>query len=467
MSSFQEGFDRVVDNIGGITGTVESAQYANNVQKAVDGAIDALRREAVHRSKVSDDYLKGWLAEQWHAETLKVSGAARGRSDVWASVPGDNGPGDVRFGDATTTREAQIKYWKTGEDTAKAVSRPDYEGMEKVVPRDQLEKLKEVAERLAQKNQMNRPEQAAHYQDTADRSSDHVEVGNASSKPLDEKQAKEMAKDFRKEKDIDPDKYDLNTETYVEWSDIARQAGQAALHAAVMSAALSAAPHIWAIVREHIETGQIDTNKLVERGQDVLLGASTAGLRGGVAAGLTAACKTGLMGDALKSVSPTAIGMATTLTLNVLDYSIQLQQGRITNRDFAHHCLRDTFVLSTGILGASVGQLLIPIPMLGALAGNLVGSTLGAVAFEGANQVILGICVESGWTFFSMVKQDYTVAEEVLRQAGYDLFCTHSFNRQSFSTGNFSTQSFRTTTLSFMPIRRGVIACNAVGYLRV
>lgn len=466
MSTFEEGYSRLFDNIGGVNGAYESAIYASNVENAVNSTIEALRNEAAHRVNVSSaDYLKGWLAEPWHAETLKASAAARGRGDIWANVPANNGAGDVLYGNATITLEAQLKYLKTGEETAKGLSDPKYNGMDKIGPSEQLEKIKEAAERLAHKNQLNSPEQAVNFQDTAERASDRLEIDTASSKPLDEKIAKEMANDFRKDGDIDADKYGLNTENFVEWSDVARQAGQAALNAAIMSAALTAAPHIWAMIREHIETGQIDTNKLAGRFQDVLHGAGTAGLRGGVAAALTVACKTGLMGDALKSVSPTIIGMATTLTLNALDYSIKLQQGTITNQEFAHHCLRDTFVLSTGIFGATVGQLVIPIPMLGALVGNLVGSTLGAVAFEGSNQVVLGLCVESGWTFFGMVSQDYTVSEDVLRQAGYDTFCTHSFNKQSFSTESFSIQSFNTNSLGFTPVRRGVIACNSVGYL--
>jgi hypothetical protein len=148
-----------------------------------------------------------------------------------------------------------------------------------------------------------------------------------------------------------------------------------------------------------------------------------------------------------------------------LDYSFKLQQGIITNQEFAHHCLRDTLVLSTGYLGATVGQMIIPIPWLGALAGNIVGSTLGAVVFEGTNQVFLGVCVESGWTFFGMVSQDYTVSEDVLRQAGFETFSAHSFSKQSFSTGDFSVQSFSINSLSFVPVCRGVIACNAVGYV--
>ena len=95
--------------------------------------------------------------------------------------------------------------------------------------------------------------------------------------------------------------------------------------------------------------------------------------------------------------------------------------------------------------------------------GNLVGSTLGAVAFNGANQVILGMCVESGWTFFGMVRQDYTVPEAVLRQAGYDLIDTRSFTVQSFSVQSFGVQR-SAPILSASPISRGVLACNVVGY---
>jgi len=467
MSSFRQGYNRMLDNMGGIAGTLEAVEYSNNVQKAVEQATEALRDEASCRANFSLDYLKGWLAEQWHAETLKISGAARGRNDIWANVPGDNGPGDILFGNVTCLKQAQVKYYRTPEATAKAISRPDYGGMEKVVPGDQLEGVRRTAGTLADRNMMNRPDQAAQYQDTAERASDRLEVGDAFSKSLDEKHAKEMATDFRKYDEVERDKYGLNSESFVEWTDIAREAGQAFLHAAAMSAALQAAPHIWILTKEYIKTGQIDPVKLAERGQAILLGSATAGFRGGVAAGITAACRTGLLGEALQSVSPMAVGMTTTLTLNVIDYSIQLSQGRITNQEFAHHCMRDTFVLATGYLGGTVGQMIIPIPILGAMAGNLVGSTLGAVAFNGANQVILGICVESGWTFFGTVRQDYAVPEAVLRHAGYDLIDTRSFTVQSFSVESFCVQSFITNSLSFTPIRRGVLACNVVGYTRV
>lgn len=465
MNQFKKGFEHTLNDVGGVAGTTESTEYISNVETAIDNAVAAIKKEAAHRSNVTEDYLKGWLAEQWHAETLKVSAQARGRNDIWANVQGNNRPGeDVRYGNSTTSKVAEVKYYKSGDDTAKAISRPEYEGSTKIIPSDQKDSVRSAAERLAQKNQESRPAQAAQYEDTARNADDRLRVDNASSKPFDEAQAKQMAKDFKRDGDVDPDKYGLNAESFVEWSDIARKSGEAALHAAALSAALTAAPHIWSILNEYIESGSVNADLLVERGQAVLFSASAAGLRGGVAAGLTAACKSGLLGGSLKRISPSAIGMATTMTINAIGYSLQFQQGVITREEFAHHCLRDTFVLSIGMSGATIGQLLIPIPVLGALAGNLVGSTLGAVAFEGANHVIMGVCVESGWTFFGLVGQDYVVSEDILRFCGYDLFTKQSFQTQSFSVSSFGVQSFRTNSLSFQSVRRGVIKCTTVGY---
>lgn len=465
MNNFQRTYQQVINNIGGVAGTTEGADYAYKVQDAVDLAIDSLRKEADHRINVSPDYLKGWLAEQWHAETLKVSGAARGREDIWASVEATNRPGeDVRYGDGYVSKMAEVKYYKTGEDTAKAVSRPDYEGKSKIVPGDQTDEVRQTAERLAQKNLLNRPEQSGHYQDTAENATDSLKVGNASSKPLGEKEAKDMANDFKKDSDIDSNKFGLNSENFVEWTDIGRQAGEAALHAAAISAALQAAPFIVSSLKEFVETGTIRNENMQQRGQAILLGAGNAGLRGGIAASLTAACKAGLMGEVAKNVSPVAIGMATTMTLNAINYSISLQQGKISRQEFAHFCMRDTFVLSSAFLGASIGQMIIPIPLLGALAGNIAGATFGAVVFEGAHQSILGLCRESGWTFLGIVKQDYTVPEDILEKAGYDLIRVQSFAVQSFSVQSFTVQSFSTNSLSFTPVRRGVISFNTIGY---
>lgn len=466
MSNFNKKYKQTLNNIGGTLGANESTVYSENIQSAIEKAVNALQNEANRRTNVPVDYLKGWLSEQWHAETFIIHSKVRNNDNVWAKVASNNKTGeDIFYGNDVEIKIAEIKYYKDGLNTAKAISRLDYIGKEKIVPSDQLDAVRESALKKAAKIGSYRPEQAENYRDTANRADDRLRIDNVSSKPLDEAAAKEMAKDFKKDKSINPDNYGLNSEEFVSWNDIARQSGEAAMHAAILSAAISAAPFIWDILKDYIETEAIDVNMLTNRGTLILSSSAAAGLRGGIAAALTASCKTGLLGASLKNISPAAIGMATAMAINAIDYSFKLQRGVITNHQFVNYCIKDSFILSSAMAGASIGQLIIPIPLLGALVGNLVGATLGGVLHNGINQTMLGISIENGWTFFGLVKQNYVVSDDVLKQVGYDLITVHSFKPHALNVNSFAVQSFSPTSLGFIPLKRGVIASNTIGYI--
>lgn len=100
---------------------------------------------------------------------------------------------------------------------------------------------------------------------------------------------------------------------------------------------------------------------------------------------------------------------------------IVLYQGNLSPEQFAETCIRDVFVISIGVLGASTGQALIPVPILGALIGNFIGSTCAAIIFEGSKSIFLSFFIESGISFFNIVKQDYTIPREILEKCGFNL----------------------------------------------
>ena len=95
MDTFQEGYQLILNNIGGVQGTVESAEYAANIKDAVNNAVKNIDSMAEQKENISVDYLKGWLAEPYHADTFNIDAAARGRTDLRAKVPNDNGPADL------------------------------------------------------------------------------------------------------------------------------------------------------------------------------------------------------------------------------------------------------------------------------------------------------------------------------------------------------------------------------------
>lgn len=465
MSDFSDAYFRANKDIAGVGGALESAAFVNDVQSAIDAALAAMKIESDRLANVGVNYVKGNLAEVWHAETLKVAAVAKGNEEVWAEALINCKTGqDVAYGNSSEAYMAELKYYGSAKDTAGALGNPAYVGNQKVVPSDQLEGVITESQKQAARNQDIRPEVAAAYQDTADAVSDRIEIDGVTSKPLTEGDAKSIASELKRDGEINADKYGLNTEGFIEWSDIFRESGSAALNAAAFSAALTAAPHVYRIIDKCIKTGELDAKLIREGAGHVLSSSSAAGLRGGLAAVITGSCKSGLMGASLKGVSPTAIGMATAMALNSIENSWRYAQGQITGKELAFNSSRDAVALMMGGGGAALGQMLIPVPVLGALLGNLVGSTIGAVGFSYANNKVLGICVESGWTFWGLVDQSYVVPEQVLRDAGFDLFAPQYFKPELFAVNKFNVQRFQTDRSGFTFLRRGVIAFNTVGF---
>ncbi len=77
MSDFADAYFRASKDFSGVSGALESAGYIADVQSAIDTALAAMAKEAERRANVGVDYVKGNIAEVWHAETLKVSAAAQ------------------------------------------------------------------------------------------------------------------------------------------------------------------------------------------------------------------------------------------------------------------------------------------------------------------------------------------------------------------------------------------------------
>lgn len=464
MSEFKEAYRDASKYYSGAC-ALESAKFVDEVQKAVDEAVLALKKEAVRLDNVSVNFTKGNLAEVWHSETLKVSAAAKGNSEIKAEVLGTNKTGqDISYGDSSVEYNAELKYYNSAERTAKQLGNPDYNNSQKIVPTDQLEGVIAESQKQAFRNQGNRPEVSSAYQNTADQVSDRLEVNGINSKPLTESEAKNLAADLKQNNEINPEKYGLRTEGFIEWSDIYRESGSAALNAVIFSAAITAAPNVLRILAKYKQSGQLDEILLREGVGNVISHSSNAGLRGGIAAVITGSCKAGLLGPSLKGISPSAVGMATAMILSSIEHSWRYAQGKISGKELAFNSSRDAIALAMGVGGAILGQMVIPIPMLGALIGNLVGATLGATCSSYANNKVLAICVETGWTFWGFVDQNYIVPEEVLKEVGFDLFSHEIFMPEQCDLNRFSTRTFQENHIGFTVLRRGVISFNTIGY---
>lgn len=134
----------------------------------------------------------------------------------------------------------------------------------------------------------------------------------------------------------------------------------------------------------------------------------------------------------------------------------------------------DTLVVSSGYLvsmkiGGMIAQALFPeLPGIGYAIGSLLGCSLAVVYNIGKNKFI-SFCVDTGFTCFGLVEQNYELPDEVLREMNVD---TARIGRARVGTASVPrTQSTVNIirapyeTIDITVLRRGVIGVNKIGYV--
>jgi hypothetical protein len=384
MSEFRRGYERGVAAAGGLAGAAHTGVWVNGVDAAVEQAAANLRAVAERYGNLEVHYLKGHLAESWHEGTFNIDAARGGVSHLERLERlGLNGGGsvDLRLHHEGGHTDFQSKYYRSGAETAKAHARPEYEGQVPVVPGDQLDAAREEAARLAAKN-VHRPDQAARYADVRDHATTRVEGEHARSQPLDERDALHIAKDAKKG-ELDPAAHGLRIEDQVSWGDVALQASEAGAIAAAVSAAAAAAPYVARALRQLVADGEIDPEILRSGAWAAGRGAGQGAVRGAIAAGVVAAGRAGLLGEALKNVSPPVVGAVVAVAVSTAADAVALRRGDIDAEEFGRRMTTNAIVASFGTAGAAAGQALIPVPYLGALVGGMVGSAMGSATAGG------------------------------------------------------------------------------------
>ena len=348
---------------------------------------------------------------------------------------------------------------------------PLYGQQYRLVPSDQIDKIKELLQKKIDTESARRPELAKRYQDTLDKITDRVKdsEGNESI-PLSNNEAKEIA-DLAKEGGFDPADYGITTEELVKYEYVLKQAFQAGLSAATISLVLKVAPEIIKAIQYLIKNGELDEKQFQKIGFAALTGASEGFIRGSVSAAITTACKAGLWGEAMKSVNPSVVGVITVITMDTMKNAFAVATGKKTRRELADELVKEMFVSASSLLvGGLVQGIMIEMPLLGFMLGSFVGSVVGSFAYSVGYNAVLSFCVDTGFTMFKLVDQNYTLPEETLKQIGIDVFSYDKFDYQGFEHDKFQADKFEQDefdygTIDVVFLRRGVIGVRQIGYV--
>lgn len=149
-----------------------------------------------------------------------------------------------------------------------------------------------------------------------------------------------------------------------------KQALKAGLNAATISIVLRTAPEIINAIKYLIENGEVDEEQFKKIGFAALKGGSEGFVRGTVSAAITTACKSGVLGAALKSVDPTVIGAVTVLVMDTVKNSYKVATGKMTRYEMSNELMRTMFTTTCSLALGATSQAFIEVPVVGYMIGS-------------------------------------------------------------------------------------------------
>ena len=430
---------------------------------------------------------QGYVFEELQAGTYNIDATAAGAWDR-ASTLQVNSKGSV---DAHTKSgmDFSMKSYKTGKESGVAQAalnpetrRPLYEGQKRVVPTDKLEGAIAETHRRAISNQDSRPDVAYANSDAENNLTDRIrnDQEGIESKPFTRKQIDKATKEAQKgDGEFSAEDVGVSVENAIKPEYIVKQALEAGYTAATLTAAFRLAPEIYKCIDYLIKNGELDLNMLRNAGASGISGATEGFLNGAVACSLTLMAEKGLLGEALKSVGGVWIGTTVSIVVESIKDSIQVATGKITPREMgaafmdraiigAGYAIAGTKIVSA-ISGAIVQAIGFEFPVVGYLIGSLVGTAIATV-YNFSKKKFLSVCVDTGFTCFGLVDQDYEMPIEYLKQLGIEIDLPDFIEADTIDADIIEPDFIepdidKPETIQFFEIKRGIIGVNRIGYI--
>ncbi|WP_017378529.1 hypothetical protein [Paenisporosarcina sp. TG-14] len=509
MNSFIKGYDFYDKHTSAFTGAT-AGNAGNEYVSSINREIEKIQSDinGFQGIQTQSSVLQGDVAEFWHSGTHNIDAALKGES-IRTSVARSNNFASADVIDSNGI-EYGLKSYNTGVSSAKAqaesiferytqykvkainadksfqsldefmkqrgyddiqlLNDPVYAGQVRVIPKDQMQDAINWLERKIDKESINRPEQVHRYEDTLELLKDKIETSERTkSVPLSRKESESLA-ELAKKGEFDASKHSLTTEELVKFKYIMEEAFKAGLTAASISLVLKTAPVILKAIDNLIKTGELDEKQFQKLGFAALEGGAEGFIRGTIAAAVTTTCKAGLWGEALKTVNPAVIGVVTVIVLDVIKNSFFVANGRMTKGELIDNLVRSMYVSACSLILGGITQGLITIPVFGFMLGSFIGSTIGSFAYSTSYKAYISFCIDSGFTMFGIVDQDYQLSQELLEEIGlsifeYEKFQIESFEPITFEVDTFNFNSFTYESIGITVLRRGVIGVNQIGYI--
>ncbi len=324
--------------------------------------VRSLLDEANKWKNATPEQLAGRLAEIHHAGTFNKNAVSAGMEHLKAKTGSQIGQPTAAqdisiFRYEQEVVQAQVKYHGTSARTTFHVSRTKYDGMQKIVPSDQVNGVQRIAKRrgidgLGKRN----------YPDTAQNASSQLKFEEVSSQPLSRQQAIDIAKK--------PSQYSKNLLR----TELNSATKSGALTGAVFGGGISVISNINSVCTEQ-KSGS-------EAILDVVKDTSASALTGAACAGGSVLIKQSLVKSGAQSLArgsaPVALAMG---GVEVLSDFGRLASGSIDGEEFISRTGKTAVRTGTSWggmeLGSGIGTAICP--GVGTVVGGLLGGIFGAL----------------------------------------------------------------------------------------
>lgn len=367
---------------------VDINELLSNVEIAQEKAKQSLIEAAIAQGDRGVAQAQGFFAEHWHAKTFNLDAMLNRKDDLDAVVLNSNelNSPDILIvnNEGDIISEYSSKYYKTGKDTVNA--QKGYQDQERLIPKDQMEDGREYINRQTAKDlsggKENRINNVDELNSINEKLTDKVKKDGVESDSISRKENEDVFKNSKEGKGPE-------FEPQIDSNVLINEAMRSGAIAAGIHLGMELAPKIYNSIVFRSKNGEWPQENFKEALKGAVPSALEAGLRGSVATTTTLAAKSGALGSAMQGADPLLIGTLTFLIWETSKDFIDYKNGKngMEGQDFANKVMAKSVAATSGAYGAAIGQVAIPIPIVGAMVGAMVGSFFGGKGYESLDYV--------------------------------------------------------------------------------
>ena len=511
-------FKRGWKYIGLLQGTQAAAnvggQYLDRIITEIEKLSESINSYA--GSKQNNAVLGGFIAEEWHAGTFNINAIAR-ESAHRAFVEKSTEQASVDISTSFGTGYS-LKYLKSADGSVKAQAKnviqnyhsylssakargteapmsfeeylsrygytddlPSllssvYNGQGRIIPSDQLEegikKLRRMIASEAARDTESRILNMQNYEETLKNLSERIRSSDGiESVPLSKDEAEAIAALCRDGR-FKPEDFGISLDATVTSQFILNQALKGGINASILTFVIQFAPFLISTVNDLITKGEINIEEVKKEGLHCVNSSVKSFILGFISCAIYTSCKSGNLTSSLTSVKAPMVGTIVAFTIEVIKGCFDTACGKTSSEELRYNLTKDLIITCSSLIGGSVAAALLPaISGVAFTLGSMIGSLTASIVTSVGEKVIVSLCVNTGFTLFGIVKQDYTLPVKVLREMGISIseIDRISIDRSGFDRTPLSRSSVtynNVNRVKVIMLKRGIIAFHKVGYIQ-